>query len=71
MAKIGHPGVKTAGIWVREDLRVMRDPPMALAGIGVALGCGCDGGGGSGHREPVGVRCSDRAGAGAWVQEIL
>ena len=49
----------------------MRDPPMALAGIGMAKGCGCDGGGGSGHREPAGVRRSDRAGAVACVQEFL
>ena len=49
----------------------MRDPPMALAGIGVAQVCGCYGGGGSGHREPTGVRRSDRAGAVAWVQEFL
>ena len=55
MAEIGHPGVKMAGIWVREDLRVMRDPPVASARLGVAQGRGCVGGSGSGCWEPADV----------------
>ena len=31
------PGVtKTEQAWVREDLRIMRDPPVAFAGLGAA-----------------------------------
>ena len=37
----GFPGLVWAGVWVREDLRVMRDPPVASAGLCVARGRGC------------------------------
>ena len=50
----GVPGLKTERAWVGEDLRVMRDPPVAFAGLGAALERGCDGGGGSeGRTSPA------------------
>ena len=55
---------------VREALRSMRGPLVALARLGQVLGHGCDGGGGSGHREPAGVGCSGRVTARAWVQKV-
>jgi hypothetical protein len=43
----GAPGVKSTGLWVWCDQRVMRDLPRAKAGLGGALGCARGGGGGS------------------------
>src|SRR6185437_11585536 len=46
-ADSGVPGLKTKRDWVGEDLRVVRDPPVAFSGLGAALERGCDGGGGA------------------------
>ena len=62
-------GVKTTRIWIREDLRIMREPPVASARLGVAQERGCVGGSGSGCWEPTGVGCSGRASAGFSVQK--
>jgi hypothetical protein len=43
----GAPGVKSTGLWVWRDQRVMRDLPGAKAGLEGALGGACGGGGGS------------------------
>ena len=32
----GVPGLKIEQAWVGEDLHVMRDPPVAFAGLGAA-----------------------------------
>ena len=71
--ELDAPMVKTAGTWVREDLRRARDPLVALERFEEALGRerGC-GGGCRSHGSPVcmravrsGARVSAQRGRGA------
>jgi hypothetical protein len=64
----GASGVKSTGLWVWHDQRIMRDLPGAKAGLGVALGCACGGGDGSvWQRSPA---CGVPTCVGAKVYDI-
>ena len=49
------PGLEIERAWVGEDLRVMRDPPVAFTGLGEVCGGGCTGDGGSARRGLAGA----------------
>jgi len=74
------PGLEIERAWVGEDLRVMRDPPVAFTGLGVVCGGGCTGDGGSARRRLAGAsalgdargyRLRQKAQKGAGDQNVL
>ena len=64
LAELGLPGVNSIGVWVRDGLRDMLNPPGPKTGRGEVLNAGRDGGGGTarwriagaGVRAVLGVR---------------
>ena len=62
LAELGLPGVNSIGVWVRDGLRDMRNPPGPKAGCGEVLNTGRGGGGGTARRRIAGVRRAGRSG---------
>ena len=62
LAELGLPGVNSIGVWVRDGLRDMRNPPGPKSGHGEVLNTGRDGVGGIGRRRIAGVRRGGRSG---------
>ena len=56
MAELGLPGVNSIGVWVRDGLRDMRNPPGSKTGRGEVLNAGRDGGGGTARWRIAGAR---------------
>ena len=47
LAELGLPGVNSIGVWVKDGLRDMRNPPGPKTARGEVLNAGRDGGGGT------------------------